>query len=92
VRHTPEDIEGVRACLHGYPSDMKVEVKPGVPVVAKTVADLRSLSTWPPGLVLNFPQPGDRYPASVAVVEPHRLGLNKVEQARSRPTEWVATV
>jgi hypothetical protein len=69
VRHTPEDIQGVRACLHGYPPYMKVEVKGDVPVFAKTVADLRSLSTWPPGLVLNFPRPGDRYPASVVMVE-----------------------
>jgi len=48
---------------------MKVEVRPGIPVVAKTVADLRLLSTWPPGLALNFPMLGDRYPASVVVVE-----------------------
>jgi hypothetical protein len=48
---------------------MKVEVRDGVPVVAKTVADLRSLLAWPSGLVLNFPRPGDRYPASVVVVE-----------------------
>ena len=51
------------------PPYMKVEVKPGVPVVAKTVGDLRSLATWPPGLVLNFPRPGDRYPGSVVEVE-----------------------
>jgi hypothetical protein len=48
---------------------MKVEVKPGVPVVAKFVSDLRSLATWPAGLVLNLPRPGDRYPASVVEVE-----------------------
>jgi len=35
VRHTPEDIEGVRACLDGYPDDMKVEIQRDVPVVAK---------------------------------------------------------
>ncbi len=69
MRHTPEDIGGVRACLRRYPGYMKVEVKPGVPVVAKTVADLRSLSTWPPGLALSFPLLGDRYPASIVVVE-----------------------
>jgi hypothetical protein len=69
VRHTPEDIAGVRKCLHGYPPYMKVEVRGDIPVVAKTVADLCSLSTWPPGLILNFPQPGDRYPESVVVVE-----------------------
>ena len=69
MRHTPEDIAGVRACLRGYPPYMKVEVRGNIPVVAKTVADLCSLSTWPPGLILNFPRPGDRYPDSVVVVE-----------------------
>jgi hypothetical protein len=48
---------------------MKVEVKRDVPVIAKTVADLRSLATWPSGLILNFPRPGDRYPESVVEVE-----------------------
>ena len=69
MRHTPEDIAGVRKCLHVYPPYMKVEVRGDIRVIAKTVADLCSLSTWPPGLILNFPQPGDRYPASVVVVE-----------------------
>jgi len=55
--------------LHGYPPYMKVEVKGDIPVVAKTVADLCSLPTWPPGLILDFPRPGDRYPESVVVVE-----------------------
>jgi hypothetical protein len=40
-----------------------------IPVVAKTVGDLRSLSTWPPGLILHFPRPGDRHPESVVEVE-----------------------
>jgi hypothetical protein len=48
---------------------MKVEVKPDVPVAAKTVGELRSLSTWPPGLILDFPRPGDRHPESVVEVE-----------------------
>jgi len=48
VRHTPDDIAEVRACLHGYPPYMKVEVRGDIPVIAKTVADLCSLSAWPP--------------------------------------------
>ena len=48
---------------------MKVEIGGDVPVIAKTVADLFSLSAWPPGLILNFPSCGDRYPESVVVVE-----------------------
>ena len=51
------------------PPYMKVEVRGDIPVVAKTVADLCSLSTWPPGLILKFPRRGDRYPESVVVVE-----------------------
>jgi hypothetical protein len=62
-------MANVRKCLDHCPSYMKVEVKPGVPVVAKFVSDLRSLATWPAGLVLNLPRPGDRYPASVVEVE-----------------------
>ena len=69
MRHTPEDIAEVRACLHGYPPYMKVQVRGDIPVIAKTVADLCALSTLPPDLILNFPQPGDRYPESVVVVE-----------------------
>jgi hypothetical protein len=60
VRHTPKTIDDVRKCLDHCPDYMKVEVKCAVPFVAKTVGDLRSLATWPPGLVLNFP-----YPATV---------------------------
>jgi len=62
VRHTPDDLAEVRACLHGYPPYMKVEVRGDIPVIAKTVADLCSLSAWPPGLILNFPQPATVIP------------------------------
>jgi hypothetical protein len=40
-----------------------------IAVVAKTVGDLRSLSTWPPGLALSLLLPRDRYPESVVEVE-----------------------
>jgi hypothetical protein len=38
-RYRPETIEMLRICLGGCPDDMEVEVKPGVPLVAKTIAD-----------------------------------------------------
>jgi hypothetical protein len=38
----------------GYRDNMRVEVEAGIAVTAKTVADLRALSTWPDGLVLNI--------------------------------------
>jgi len=40
--------------LLGYRDNMRVEIEPGVPVTAKTVADLRALPTWPDGTVLNI--------------------------------------
>ena len=40
--------------LLGYRDNMRVEIESGVPVTAKTVADLRALSTWPDGMVLNI--------------------------------------
>ncbi len=69
MRHKPATMEEVRKCLDYCPADMKVDVKSDVPLVAKTVGDLCSLSSWQPGLTLNFPSPGDRYPNSVVVVE-----------------------
>jgi hypothetical protein len=40
--------------LLGYRDNMRVEVEHGIPVTAKTVADLRALPTWPDGLVLDI--------------------------------------
>jgi hypothetical protein len=40
--------------LFGYRDNMRVEIESGVAVTAKTVADLRAVSTWPDGLVLNI--------------------------------------
>ena len=40
--------------LLGYRDNMRVEIESGVPVTAKTVADLRALPSWPDGMVLNI--------------------------------------
>jgi hypothetical protein len=40
--------------LPGYRDNMRVEIEPGVPVTAKTVAGLRALPTWPDSMVLNI--------------------------------------
>ena len=42
----------LRICLGDCPDDMEVEVHPGVPLAAKTVADLRALNAWSPYWVL----------------------------------------
>jgi len=49
MRYTPKTLDEVRRCLGGCSGEMQVEVEDGIPVMAKTVADLHALSTWPPG-------------------------------------------
>jgi hypothetical protein len=54
VRYTANTIEEMQKLLLGYRDNMRVEIEPGVPITAKTVADLRALPTWPDGTVLNI--------------------------------------
>jgi hypothetical protein len=54
VRHPANTIGDMRKLLLGYRDNMKVEIESGVAVTAKTVGDLRALSTWPEGLVLDI--------------------------------------
>ena len=43
VRYTPDNIAELRRILYGCPYLMKVEVKEGIPLNTKSVADLRKL-------------------------------------------------
>jgi hypothetical protein len=52
MQHPANTIEDMKKLLLGYRDNMRVEIETGVPVSAKTVADLRALQTWPDGLVL----------------------------------------
>lgn len=54
LRYQVNTIEDVQKLLIGYRDNMRVEVEQDIPVTAKTVADLRGLSTWPDGLVLSI--------------------------------------
>jgi hypothetical protein len=54
VRYLAETIEAMQKRLLSYRDNMRVEVEHGIPVTAKTVADLHALITWPDGLVLNI--------------------------------------
>jgi hypothetical protein len=54
VRHPANTIGDMRKLLLGYRDNMRVEIESGVAVTAKTVGDLRALSTWPEGLVLDI--------------------------------------
>ena len=52
MRYKLQSSDQLRACLGRVPDDIKVEVERGLAVTAETVADLRSLSDLPPGLIL----------------------------------------
>ena len=61
MRYRPNIMDELRTCLGSCPAEMQVEVERGIPVTADTVAELRSLSAWPPGLVLCIPSERDRW-------------------------------
>jgi hypothetical protein len=52
-RYSVETIEVMQKHLLGYRDNLRVEVEPGIPIVARTVAELRMLSNWPGHLVLD---------------------------------------
>jgi hypothetical protein len=48
----PKNIDQVREVLIDFPANLEIDLEIGVPLDAKSVEDLRLLSTWPPGLGL----------------------------------------
>jgi hypothetical protein len=52
-KYSVETIEAMQKHLLGYRDNLRVEIESGIPIVAKTVAELRTLSTWPGRLVLD---------------------------------------
>jgi hypothetical protein len=52
VKLIPKNIEQVREVLIDFPADLEIELEAGVPLDAKTVEDVRLLSSWPNDLRL----------------------------------------
>ena len=76
MRYTPKTLDEVRRCLGGCTGETPVEIEHGIPVTAKTVADLRALSIWPPGdWVLDVPVKGDQGSIVVRVEWPSYTSL-----------------
>jgi len=76
MRYTPKTIDEVRRCIAGCSGETRVEVEDGIPVKAKTVADLRALSRWPSGnWVLDVPVNGDLQSNEVTVEWPSYTSL-----------------
>jgi len=56
MRYKPKSIPALHIALGGLPAKMRVEADPGVGVSAKTVGELRKLTTWSENLVVTTPQ------------------------------------
>jgi len=65
-QYAPDTIDDVHLALRGLSHRMKVEIEPGVPLAANTVAGLRARATWP-GLRLIVPDEPDRLDTVVKV-------------------------
>jgi hypothetical protein len=68
-RYAPRNMDELRTCLGNCPADMPVEIERCVPVSARIVTELRSLPSWPHGLVLDVSKDPDP-----------RFGVVKVER------------
>jgi hypothetical protein len=62
MRYKPKSVAALQVALGGLPDAMHVEADRDVGVSAKTVGELRRMSTWPDNLVITTPQ--ERYPGS----------------------------
>jgi hypothetical protein len=74
MRYKPKNIAALHIALGGLPDRMRVETERGVGVSAKTVGDLRKLTTWPENLVITTPQehhPGSAVKISKAAIATH---------------------
>ena len=76
MRYTVKTLDDVRKVLVGCPDETLVEVERGIPVTAKTVAELRALSVWPRGdWVLDIRIDTDHRFSAVMVDWPSYTGL-----------------
>jgi hypothetical protein len=55
MRYKPKNIAALDIALAGLPNQMRVEVDPDIGVSAKTVGELRNLTTWPENLAITVP-------------------------------------
>jgi hypothetical protein len=66
MRFKPKNIAALQVALAGLPANMRVEADPDVKVSAKTVGQLRNVSSWPENVVIATPQ--QSYPGSTVRV------------------------
>src|SRR5262245_53731275 len=62
MRYRPKSVDALHIALGGLPNKMRVEVDRDIGVSAKTVGELRKVTTWPENLVITTPL--ERHPES----------------------------
>jgi hypothetical protein len=72
MRYKPRSIAALHVALGGLPDKMRVEVGQDIGVSAKTVGELRKVTTWPENLVITTPQ--ERHSESTISVSKARGG------------------
>jgi hypothetical protein len=56
ARYKCKSIAALHIALGGLPDKMRVEVDPNIRVAAKTVGELRKMTTWSENLAITTPQ------------------------------------
>ena len=70
MRYKAKSSAALHIALGGLPAQMPVKVDADIEVTAKTVGELRKVTTWPENLAITTPQ--DRYPDSAVRVSNQR--------------------
>ena len=71
MRYKAKSVAALDIILGGLPAQMRVEVDPGIEVPARTVGELRKVTTWPKNLAIITPHechPGSAVKVSKANV------------------------
>ncbi|MFY9839948.1 MAG: hypothetical protein WAK55_26445 [Xanthobacteraceae bacterium] len=66
MHYKAKSIGALHVALGGLPGHMPIETEPGVAVSAKTVDELRKITSWPENLVIITPK--ENYAESVVKV------------------------
>ena len=56
MQYKPRSIAALQIALGGLPASMQVEADRDIGLSAKTVGELRKVTTWPENLVITTPQ------------------------------------
>lgn len=62
----PKNVAALQVALAGLPDEMRVEADPDLKAPARTVGELRNVSSWPENFVIATPH--ESYPGSTVKV------------------------